>query len=208
MAFIETVPVDQATDEVRGMYERAQGSLGYVPNWAKVFSQRPQVMSGWTGLLGSIRGQMDLRRYELVTLAAARALRSSYCMLAHGSILRNQFYKPEEVTAIAGDFSSAGLTPAEVAMMTFAEQVVRDASAIREEDVQGLRDHGFSDPEIFDIAAAAAARCFFSKLLDALGAEPDAAYSQLEGDLQSRLTVGRPISQAPVESVPAAAVPK
>ena len=46
--------------------------------------------------------------------------------------------------------------------------------------MQGLRDHGFTDAEIFDIAAAAAARCFFSKLLDALGAEADGAYDFLE----------------------------
>jgi hypothetical protein len=60
--------------------------------------------------------------------------------------------------------------------------------------VQALRDQGFTDTEIFDVAAAAAARCFFSKLLDALGAEPDAAFLQMEEDLRRRLTVGRAIS--------------
>lgn len=202
MAFIETVPVNQATDEVRAMYERAQANLGYVPNYAKIFSLRLEVMGAWSGLLASIRGHMDLRRYELVTLAAARALRSSYCMLAHGTILRRQFYGPEQLAAIAGSAADAGLEPAETAMMAFAERVAKDASSITASDVESLRAHGFTDAEIFDIAAAAAARCFFSKLLDALGAEPDSAYLELEDDLRRRLTVGRPVSAAPVERVP------
>ncbi|ADH62928.1 uncharacterized peroxidase-related enzyme [Allomeiothermus silvanus DSM 9946] len=202
MAFIGTFPVNQATGEVRAMYERAQANLGYVPNYAKVFSLRPEVMGAWSGLLASIRGHMDLRRYELVTLATARALHSSYCMLAHGTILRRQFYGPEQLAAIAGGTADAGLEPAEAAMMAFAERVAKDASSITASDVEGLRAHGFTDAEIFDIAAAAAARCFFSKLLDALGAEPDSVYLELEDDLRRRLTPGRPVSAAPVERVP------
>jgi hypothetical protein len=87
-------------------------------------------------------------------------------------------------------------------MMGFAEKIVRDATRITEEDIKALRAHGFSDSEIFDIAATASARCFFSKLLDALGAQPDAVYFQLEEDLRRGLTVGRPIGDAPLETVP------
>jgi uncharacterized peroxidase-related enzyme len=198
MAFVRTVPVDQAQDDVRAMYEKTQAAVGYVPNYAKIFSHRPAVMAAWSGLLASIRGNLDSRRYELITLAAARALRSSYCMLAHGSVLRERFYSAAQLAAIADDRAASGLSAAEVAMMAFAEQVARDASAVTEADVQALRAHGFADAEIFDVAAAAAARCFFSKLLDALGAEPDAAYEGLESELRRRLTPGRPISrQAP-----------
>jgi uncharacterized peroxidase-related enzyme len=199
MAFVRTVAVDEATGEVRAMYKRTQRSLGYVPNWAKAFSHRPDVMAGWSGLLASIRSHLDPRRYELVTLAAARAVRCSYCTLAHGSALLQQFYSVEQMTAIAGDPDTATLSPAERAMMAFAETLARDATAITEADVRRLREHGFTDTEIFDIAATAAARCFFSKLLDALGAEPDAAYDDLDEGLKRRLTPGRPISRAAVE---------
>ncbi len=202
MAFVHTIPVDEASGDVRAMYERAQAGHGYVPNWAKLFSHRPPVMSTWAAFLSAIRSNLDPRRYELVTLAAARALRSSYCMLAHGAILRQKFYSAEALTAIAGDRASTGLPPSESAMMAFAEKVARDASAITRADVQSLRDHGFADAEIFDIAAAAAARCFFSKLLDALGAEADPAYEALEDDLKRQLTPGRPISRQAAERVP------
>jgi uncharacterized peroxidase-related enzyme len=203
MAFIRTIPVEEATGDVRAMYERTQGALGYVPNYAKVFSLRPAAMEGWSGLLASVRRHLDPRRYELITLAAARALRSSYCMLAHGSILARQFYSTAQMTAIAGDPTTADLAPAEVAMMAFAEKVVRDASAITAADVHTLREHGFTDAEVFDIAATAAARCFFSKLVDAVGAEPDSTFESLDDDLKRRLTPGRPISRAAPENLPA-----
>ena len=57
-------------------------------------------MATWSAFLASIRGNMDPRRYELVTLAAARALQCSYCMLAHGAILRRDFYSAEQLTEI------------------------------------------------------------------------------------------------------------
>ena len=203
MAFITTVPVHDATGDVRTMYEKSQTDVGYVPNYAKIFSHRPPVMAAWRNLIGSIRTNLDTRRYELITLAAARALHSSYCMLAHGTILRQQFYQPEQLTAIVDDFTTADLAPVDVAIMSFAEHIVRDATSVTEADIQHLRQYGLTDAEIFDIAAATAARCFFSKLLDALGAEPDSAYAHLEGELQQHLTVGRPISQTAVEQVSA-----
>jgi uncharacterized peroxidase-related enzyme len=202
MAFIRTIPVDEAAGDVRAMYERTQTAAGYVPNYAKVFSHRPQVMAAWTALLGEIRGNLETRQYELITLAAARGLRSSYCMLAHGSVLREKFYSTAQLTAIAADSARADLTPAEVDMMAFAERIARDATAITDAEVESLRKHGFTDPQIFDIAAAAAARCFFSKLLDALGALPDAAYGQLEEELKRELVRGRPISSDEPERMP------
>ena len=201
MAFINAIPVDQATGDVQAMYAQSQRDLGYVSNFTKVFSHRPHVMAAWRGLLASIRSSQDPRRYELATLAAARALRNSYCMLAHGTRLRQQFYSSSQLQAIANDFTASDLSPADIAMMTFAEKIARDAAAITAADIQTLRGHGFTDPEIFDIAAAAAARCFFSKLLDALGAEPDANYAQMEADLRQTMMVGRSISSSEDEQV-------
>jgi uncharacterized peroxidase-related enzyme len=205
MAFITTVPLDEATGEGRAIYERSQARFGFVPNFAKAFSHRPGVMAAWEGLLTSIRGHLDPRRYELVTLAAARALRSSYCSLVHGRILRDRFYSAPELTEILDGMGP--LAPADTALMAFAEQIARDASRITAADVQTLRDHGLSDPEIFDVAAAAAARCFFSKLLDALGAQPDAVYEDLEDGLRRRFEVGRGIDPRAPERLAAAAPP-
>jgi len=201
MSFIQTIPVAKATGEVRRMYEQNQARYGYVPNYAKVFGMRPQVMDGWAQLQKSIRSTMDSRRYELVTLAAARALRCSYCALAHGQALESQFFSTQDLTRIALEIEGSTLEPTEAAVMAFAEKVVRQADAVTPEDVEVLRKHGLDDGEIFDVAAAAAARCFFSKVLDALGTEPDSSYEALAPELRDALTVGRPISRKGVETI-------
>ena len=78
--------------------------------------------------------------------------------------------------------------------MDFAEKVAGDAIAITQDDVNALRDAGLADAELLDVAFAAAARSFFSKVLDAMGADPDPAYLDMEPDLQDLLVVGRPIA--------------
>ncbi len=115
-------------------------------------------------------------------------------MLAHGAVLRKEFFSDDELEAIIKDFRHAGLEPEEVAIMAFAQQVIREPGTITPADVDKLRSYGLSDEEVLDIVTAAAARSFFSKTLDALGAVPDAAYLQLDDDLRQALTVGRPFT--------------
>lgn len=194
MPFIHTIPEEQATGDVRQMYEENRKPEGYIPNYVQAFSHRPDVMQAWGNLLGLIKSRLDPRRYELVTLAAARALRNSYCMLAHGSVLCEQFYPPEQLARIAADYRTADLAPADVAIMAYAEKVVRDATAITQADIDDLKQHGYTDAEIFDITTAAAARCFLSKTVDALGVEPDEAYLALGEPLPRTLAIGRPIA--------------
>jgi uncharacterized peroxidase-related enzyme len=196
MAFIREIPPHEAAPDVRALYDRDRETLGYVANYTKVFAHRPEVYTAWARLIGAIRSGMDKRRYELITLAAAAHLRSTYCMLAHGTVLlRSNLVTPDGLEAIARDYRQAGLSPAEVAMMAFAEKVTLNAHAITAEDVETLRRHEFSDTEIFDIAVTAAARCFFSKTLDAVGAVPDDTFRNLDERLRDALTVGRPFGE-------------
>jgi uncharacterized peroxidase-related enzyme len=163
-----------------------------VPNHGAAFATQPEIYAAWQQLNGAIKDSMDLRRYELATLAAARRLRSSYCCLAHGSVLVERFGEP--VREIALDHRSAGLDEVDVAVMDLAERVVDDATSIEDADLQRLRDLGLSDTDIMDVVLAAAARCFFSKTLDAIGVLPDARYGELEPGLREALVVGRPIA--------------
>ena len=165
-------------------------------NYERAFSERGRqdVLAAWGQLNGSIKAGMDLRRYELATLAAARRLRSSYCCLAHGKVLLDQLGEP--LYAIALDHRSAGLDEIDVAVMDLAERVVDDATSIGDADLQRLRDLGLSETDIMDVVLAASARCFFSKALDALGVLPDAEFNELPPELLDVLVVGRPIAAA------------
>jgi uncharacterized peroxidase-related enzyme len=165
-----------------------------VPNSTAAWATRPGILEGWQRLSAAIRESMDLRRYELATLAAARRLRSSYCMLAHGGILAEKFFAPDDVRRLAVDHHAAGLEPVDVAVMDLAEKVADDATSVTRADVDRLRELGLDDGEIVSVVAAAAARCFFSKSLDALGVQPDASYASVEPELREALVVGRPIA--------------
>jgi uncharacterized peroxidase-related enzyme len=191
VTFVETIPEDEATGEVAAIYEESRTQNGFVQNFVQAFSLRPEVLRAWQQLNAAIKAR-DVRRYELATLAAARRLRSSYCALAHGKVLADQFLDTESVAALP-----TGLDEADRAVMELAEQVVDDATSITEGDIDRLRTLGLSDGEIVDVVLAAAARCFFSKTLDALGAEPDSAFAALDPVFLDALVVGRPIAAAP-----------
>ncbi|MDX6250123.1 MAG: hypothetical protein QOF10_3483 [Kribbellaceae bacterium] len=183
MAFINSPGTADFLDQNRA-------PAGHVPNFVNTFAARPEVYEAWKQLNGAIKASMDLRRYELATLAAATALKSSYCCLAHGQVLAEKFLSPDEVAGLVTEPPS---DPVDRAVMEFARRVALASDTITESDVDHLRELGLSDEDVLDVTLASAARCFFSKTLDATGTTPDAAYNDLPETLRSALTVGRPI---------------
>jgi uncharacterized peroxidase-related enzyme len=194
MAFIETVPEDEAEGATAEWYAADLAEDGYVSNSTKAFGHRPAVLAAWVQLGGTIGGAMDARRYELATVAAARVLRSSYCSLAHGKVLAERFLGPERTIALATGAVGA-LDPLDAEIVRFATLVARDPASVTAQDVERLRALGLSDEEVLDVVLAVAARCFFSTVLEALGVQADPAFRALDPELRDALTVGRPIAE-------------
>jgi uncharacterized peroxidase-related enzyme len=190
MTFINTIPESEIGADVRAMYERQQSFWGFVPNYAKVFCWRPEIMGLWAQLQAGIKRNMDKRRFELATFAAAHTLRSTLCTLAHGKTLTTWF-SMEDIQLMARGASPASLTDAEAAMMKFARKAARGPFLVTAADVAELKQHGFTDAEVFDISATVAARAFFSGLNEALGVEPEPPLLELEPEFRRALTVGR-----------------
>ena len=160
-------------------------------NYERAFAEKPDVLAAWGALNGAIREGMDFRRYELATFAAAQRLRSSYCSLAHGTVIQERLGLP--LLELARDRANAGLDETDLATMELAEKVVDDAGSIEDSDRQRLRDLGVPEAEIMGVILAAAARCFFTKTLDGLGVQPDPEYAGIAPELRAVLVVGRPI---------------
>jgi len=192
MSFIETIATTYAHGALRDMYLRQQKAWGYVPNYAKVFCYRPEVMARWGQLLAEIKRPMPKRRFELITFVAAHEMRNSACALAHGKALR-EFFTDAQIMAIAEGQLHGVLDEAEQAIVRFARQVAGDAASIDSAAIASLVAHGYSAAEIFDIAATAAGRAFFTKLLDALGVLPDSAFLASSEAFRRTMTVGRAI---------------
>jgi uncharacterized peroxidase-related enzyme len=194
MSYLHTVPPEEAAGEVKAIYDKDLAAQGYVANYTRAFSGRPEVLGGWLALKDAITSGMDPRLYELATVAAATAIRSSYCSLVHGQILAASYYPAEKIISIAADDPGDALNAADAAVVRFARKVALEAEKITQEDVDELHDLGFSDTDVFNVIVAAAARCFFSKVLDATGTLPDAALHDMPDQLRAVLTVGREIA--------------
>lgn len=193
MSFLKTVAEDDATGEVAVNYQNDIARVGYLPNYSRTFSLHPAAYQAWRGLIASIAKPMDERRYELATIGAANQLRSTYCSLAHGEVLLDKFLELAVLQDLMQDPASSDLDEVETVVVEFAAKVAGDATTVTEGDIQQMRSAGLTDRDILDVALAAAARCFFSKVLDATGTLADSAYNEMEPELRDALTVGRPI---------------
>jgi uncharacterized peroxidase-related enzyme len=172
MSIISTPSPADVTGPAAAIYADDEEHVGYVPEHTRVMAVNPEAYLAWETLIGAIARGMGKRRYELVTLAAARGVKSQHCLLAHGNKTLS-IMEEDELTRIVRDYRTAGISEAEVAMMAFAEKVSTGASEMTDADSQSLRDVGYSDREIVDIALAAAARNYFSRAIQALGVAVD-----------------------------------
>jgi alkylhydroperoxidase family enzyme len=114
-------------------------------------------------------------------------------------VLRSKFFSAEQVEAIVRDYRNAGLNPTEEALMAFAQKVLKKAYEIEQEDIDNLHEHGFSDEDILNIALTATSRSLYSRMVDAVGAQPPSEWflkmeDLLGQDTYQALKVGRTFS--------------
>ena len=194
--FIDTVAEESAAGALAEFYRQQKGQWGFLPNFAEAFSTRPDVAEAWTLLNKTVRAGMDRRRFEIATIGAARALQSTYCTAAHSKFLRDQCEDEDTMIAIAEDPSGAGLGEQDRAVYVFAGRVAGDASSIQQHDVDALRELGLTDAEVADIVFAAAARSFFTRVLDGLGARLDVQTAEtFDPEVLESMVVGRPVAE-------------
>ena len=165
---------DEAAGHVAEMYDHDMRTDGFVFSHTRAMAINPAAHEAFEALIRAIVPSIGVRTYELATLGAARAIPSPHCLLAHGrKTLRAEALTEEQLERVARDYETAGLDDADVAVMRFADKLSTDAGAMTDADSQSLRDHGFSDRQIVDIALAAAARNYFSRALQALAVPVD-----------------------------------
>lgn len=196
--FIDGVTEDAAQGEVATYYDGQRAAWGFLPNYAPAFSTRPDVAAAWNTLNAAVRGGMDRRRFEIATIAAARARRSTYCTAAHSAFLRDVCDDATAMQSIAEYPDGSALPAQDRAVFVFATKVATDASTVEQEDVDALRAEGLSDEEVADVVFAVAARAFFTTVLDGLGTRLDAQTAQTFAPaLLESMVVGRPVAVTP-----------
>ncbi len=192
--FIATIDEKDATGEIAAIYRDEAEALGFVMEGTKCWTALPHIAPMVEHLLHAARSNFSLGlvNWRLITLIAAKQIPSTYCSHVYAKLLVNDLGSKQKVFAIQHDFRSAGLAAKTVAMLAYAEQIARDASLITEQDIAALRNHGFSDREIADIAFCASYRCFMSRFFDAVGAMPESVWLDPDPAFRTAMTVGKP----------------
>ncbi|MFH8250420.1 carboxymuconolactone decarboxylase family protein [Microbacterium sp. B2969] len=162
-------PIEGAEGHVAKMYRGDLDADGFVYSHTQVMAINPEAHEAFEALVRAIVPSIGVRTYELATLGAARSIPSPHCLLAHGrKTLRAGAMDADQLERAARDYTDAGLSDADVAVMRYAEKLSTDAGDMTDADTQALRDVGFSDRQIVDITLSAAIRNYFSRALQAL----------------------------------------
>jgi uncharacterized peroxidase-related enzyme len=167
----------QAPDaEAQGIFDDDVEELGYVMNVSKLWAYQPGTLKHLFDLMGETYAEdaLTFRQRGILVTACASTLGDAYCSLAWGTKLASKL----DADAVAGILRGVDdhITPEERAMAQWARKVARDPNNTKPEDVQAMRDAGYSDAQIFGITAYVALRIAFSTVNDALGALPDSAF--------------------------------
>jgi uncharacterized peroxidase-related enzyme len=118
-------------------------------------------------------GGLTKAEREMIVVATSAANQCQYCVIAHGAILRIRAKNPVIADQIAINYRKADITPRQKAMLDFAMKVSADAQRVSEDDFTALGPHGFSDDDIWDIAAISAFFALSNRLANVTGMRPN-----------------------------------
>jgi uncharacterized peroxidase-related enzyme len=184
----------EVTEKVQTLFDVDLAEMGFVMNVSRLWAYQPEALAMLFGLMSEVASVRPLRFRErgILVAACASTLGDSYCSLAWGTKLATKADPQLAAAVLRGDDSA--LTEAERAMAAWARRVTSDPNGTCAEDVQELRDVGFSDADIFAMTVYVALRVALSTVNDALGAHPDAEYRTLApAPVRHAVTFGRPV---------------
>jgi alkylhydroperoxidase family enzyme len=173
-------------------------------NASRLWAYQPATMTGLFDLLQQANStdRLSVRQRGILIAACASAFGDSYCSLVWASRLAAASNPRTAAAVLHGN--DDGLDTGERVMAGWARKVARDPNATTVEDVQELRDAGFTDAQIFTITVFVALRLAFSTVNDALGVPPDAALRSTAPDtVLDTIRFGRSIEGEERESVSA-----
>jgi len=150
---------DQLPDDMRRRIDEVAEKTGFVPNVFRALAHRPdewRAFFAYHDALMEKESGLSKAEQQLIVVATSAANDCLYCVVAHGAVARVRSKNPLIADQVAVDWRKADLAPRQKAMIGFAVKLATRPAEVEESDLDELRDHGFSDEDIWDIGAITA----------------------------------------------------
>lgn len=168
--------LDEVPEDIRARMLAVQEKAGFIPNVFLLLARRPEefraFMAYHDALMDKREGLTAAER-EMIVVAISSANQCQYCVVAHGAILRVRAKDPTISELVAANWRKADISPRQKAMLGFALKVSQEAHLVTEADRQALRDAGFTEEEIWDIASISAFFSMSNRLANATELRPN-----------------------------------
>ena len=168
--------LDTLPDDIRTRLLAVQEKSGFVPNVFLTLAYRPDEFRAFFAYHDALMekdGGLTKAEREMIVVATSAANQCQYCVIAHGAILRIRAKNPLIADQVAVNYRKADITPRQKAMLDFAMKVSADAQRVSDDDFAALTPHGFSDDDVWDIAAISAFFALSNRLANFTGMRPN-----------------------------------
>ncbi|MGJ5177437.1 peroxidase-related enzyme [Bradyrhizobium oligotrophicum] len=168
--------IDALPEDIRTRLLAVQEKSGFVPNVFLTLAHRPDEFRAFFAYHDALMdkdGGLTKAEREMIVVATSSANQCQYCVIAHGAILRIRAKNPVIADQIAINYRKADITPRQRAMLDFAMKVALEAQTVGDADFQALAGHGFSEDDIWDIAAIAAFFALSNRMANVTGMRPN-----------------------------------
>ena len=176
---ISRFPTPELADlpqDIRARIDAVQEKSGFVPNVFLALARRPDEFRAFFAYHDALMekpGTLSKAEREMIVVATSGVNNCTYCVVAHGAILRIRAKNPLIADQVAVNYRKADLAPRQKAMLAFAVKVAERSHAIDDADYEELTSHGFSDDDAWDIAAIAAMFAMSNRLANAFSIPPN-----------------------------------
>ena len=172
-------PETDLPDDIATVYAKNRERIGFVPNVFRAYARRPEhfrAFMQYHDVLMKGDGGLTRAEREAIVVAVSAENRCQYCVTAHGAALRVIGKDPILAEQIAINWRTAEVTPRWRAMLAFASHVNETGFAATDDEIAELHAAGFSDDDVWDIAAIAAFFGFSNRMAGALDMRPNAEF--------------------------------
>ena len=168
--------INDLPEDLRTFILNVNEKMGFVPNVFLVLAYRPDELRAFMAYHDAVmerKGGLSKEDREIIVVATSGDNNCQYCVVAHGAILRIRAKNPLIADQIAINHHKADITTREKAMLDFAIKVSQDSGSINDNDREKLKNHGFSDDDIWDIVAITAFFGMSNRLANSLSIRPN-----------------------------------